>query len=54
MFKTTIYLDREVALRFRQLAQIKKRSQAELIREARADYALRDTRPASPGVGEFG
>jgi hypothetical protein len=53
MIKTTVYLDREVALRFRQLAEAKKRSQAELIREALADYASRDARPAIPGVGEF-
>jgi hypothetical protein len=53
MIKTTVYLDREVALRLRQLAQAKKRSQAELIREALAKYALGDARPAIPGVGEF-
>jgi predicted transcriptional regulator len=53
MVKTTVYLDREVALKFRQLSESKKRSQAELIREALADYARRDSRPAIPGVGEF-
>jgi hypothetical protein len=53
MIKTTVYLDHEIALRFRQLAQLKKRSQAELIREALANYALRDEKPAIPGVGEF-
>ena len=53
MIKTTVYLDREVALRFRQLAQVKKRSQADLIREALADYARRDEKPAIPGIGEF-
>ncbi len=53
MVKTTVYLDREVALRFRQLAEVKGRSQAELIREALANYALSDARPPVPGVGEF-
>ena len=53
MVKTTIYLDQGVALRLRQLAETKKRSQAELIREALADYSMRDERPAIPGVGEF-
>ncbi len=53
MVKTTVYLDREVALKFRQLAEVKGRSQAELIREALANYALSDARPPVPGAGEF-
>ncbi len=53
MVKTTVYLDRELALKFRQLAEVKGRSQAELIREALANYALDDARPAIPGAGEF-
>jgi Ribbon-helix-helix protein, copG family len=53
MVKTTVYLDPDVALRFRQLAEVKGRSQAELIREALANYALGDARPPIPGAGEF-
>ena len=53
MIKTTVYLDPDVALKFRQLAEVKGRSQAGLIREALANYALGDARPAIPGVGEF-
>jgi predicted transcriptional regulator len=53
MVKTTVYLDHEVALKFRQLAEVKGRSQAELIREALANYALGDARLAIPGAGEF-
>jgi hypothetical protein len=53
MIKTTVYLDREVALKFRQLAEVKGRSQAELIREALANYTLSDAPPPVPGAGEF-
>ena len=53
MVKTTVYLDGDVALKFRQLAEVKGRSQAELIREALAEYAIKDARPSIPGAGEF-
>jgi predicted transcriptional regulator len=53
MVKTTVYLDRDVALKFRQLAEVKGRSQAELIREALAQYAIEAARPSIPGAGEF-
>jgi predicted transcriptional regulator len=53
MTKTTIYLDPDLALTLRQLATSEGRAQAELIREALADYARRRKRPAIPGLGEF-
>jgi predicted transcriptional regulator len=53
MTKTTVYLDPDLALTLRQLATSEGRAQAELIREALAEYARRRKRPAIPGVGEF-
>ncbi len=53
MVKTTVYLDAEVALMFRQLSQLEGRSQAELIRDALLEFASRRKRPPIPGVGEF-
>ncbi|HEV2201197.1 MAG TPA: CopG family transcriptional regulator [Bryobacteraceae bacterium] len=53
MTKTTVYLDPELAITVRQLATQEGRPQAELIREALADYARRSKRPAMPGLGEF-
>ena len=53
MIKTTVYLEPEVALSIRQLAQIKGRSQAELIREALAAYSRRASRPRPKGIGRY-
>jgi predicted transcriptional regulator len=53
MTKTTVYLDPDLALTLRQLAASEGRAQAELIREALAEYARRRKRPAIPGIGEF-
>jgi predicted transcriptional regulator len=53
MTKTTVYLDEDLALTLRQLATSEGRAQAELIREALAEYARRRKRPAIPGIGEF-
>ena len=53
MIKTTVYLDSDVALTLRQRAIQEGRSQAELIRDALAQYTLQQKRPAIPGVGEF-
>jgi len=53
MTKTTVYLDEDLALMLRQLATSEGRAQAELIREALAEYARRRKRPAIPGIGEF-
>lgn len=53
MTKTTVYLDSNLALTIRQLAANEGRPQAELIRDALAEYAKRGKRPAIPGLGEF-
>jgi predicted transcriptional regulator len=53
MTKTTVYLDADLAVTLRQLAISEGRAQAELIREALAEYARRRKRPAIPGIGEF-
>ncbi len=53
MTKTTVYLDRDLAVAIRQIAANEGRPQAELIRDALAAYAKRRRRPAIPGVGEF-
>lgn len=53
MVKTTVYLDAEVVVALRQLSQQEGRSQAELIRNALAEFARQRKRPAIPGVGEF-
>lgn len=53
MTKTTVYLDPELAITMRQLATREGRPQAELIREALAEYARRSKRPPIPGLGEF-
>jgi predicted transcriptional regulator len=53
MTKTTVYLNPDLALSLRQLAASEGRAQAELIREALAEYAQRRKRPAMPGLGEF-
>jgi predicted transcriptional regulator len=52
--KTTVYLDDEVALRLRQLAESTGRPQAELIRSALEEYTSRRTAPRRiPGAGEY-
>ena len=53
MTKTTVYLDADLAVTLRQIAALEGRAQAELIREALAEYARRKQRPAIPGLGEF-
>lgn len=53
MTKTTVYLDPDLAVTLRQLAIREGRAQAELIREALAEYARRKKRPEIPGIGEF-
>jgi predicted transcriptional regulator len=53
MTKTTVYLDSNLALAIRQLAANEGRSQAELIRDALAEYTRRGKRPVIPGLGEF-
>jgi hypothetical protein len=53
MIKTTVYLSTDLALTLRQLSAVKRRSQAEVIRDALAEYARHQKRPPIPGVGEF-
>ncbi|HEY1757450.1 MAG TPA: CopG family transcriptional regulator [Bryobacteraceae bacterium] len=53
MVKTTVYLDAEIVVALRQLSQQEGRSQAELIRDALAEFARTRKRPPIPGVGEF-
>jgi predicted transcriptional regulator len=51
--KTTVYLDSDVALILRQMAEAQKRSQAELIRDALHTYTRSAKQPKIPGIGEF-
>jgi predicted transcriptional regulator len=53
MVKTTVYLDPSLALQLKQLATAEGRTQAEMIRDAVADYTRRRKRPLIPGLGEF-
>jgi len=53
MVKTTVYLDAEMVVTLRQISQQEGRSQAELIRDALAEFTRRRKRPPVPGVGEF-
>jgi predicted transcriptional regulator len=53
MTKTTVYLDSDIVLALRQMAETQGRSQAELIRDALGEYTRRSKRPKIPGIGEF-
>ena len=56
MFRTTVYLDDEIALAIRQLAETQRRTQADIIREALRRYvtqARRKGRPRLAGVGAY-
>jgi hypothetical protein len=53
MVKTTVYLNAKIVVALRRLSQQEGRSQAELIREALAEFARLRKRPPIPGVGEF-
>jgi hypothetical protein len=53
MVKTTVYLESDVAIAIRQISAAEGRPQAELIRDALAEWALKRKKPAIPGVGEF-
>jgi predicted transcriptional regulator len=53
MVKTTVYLDPELALALRQLADSRGRSQADLIRQAIARYTRRSVRIQPKGVGQY-
>jgi hypothetical protein len=51
--KTTVYFEEETLLTLRKLAAAEKRSQAEIIRGAVAQYAGRAPRPRLPGLGAY-
>jgi len=53
MIRTTVYLERDVALALRQLAEAEGRSQADLIRDALARYTRHAVRPAPKGIGKY-
>jgi len=53
MTKTTIYLDPEVALALRRLAEAQGRPQAELVREALERYASEAQPPRPKGIGRY-
>lgn len=55
--KTTVYLDADVYRRLKAIAARRGRHAAELVREAVAEYTLRQvpaTRPRSVGAGKSG
>ena len=53
MVKKTVYLDREVAKKIRDLADSQGRSETDLIREALVLYAGQTARPKPKGVGRY-
>ena len=57
MLRTTVFLDEETVLGIRQLAEIEKRSQAEIMRDALQEHvrrALSETPKLEiPGLGAF-
>ena len=56
MLRTTVYLDEEIALAIRQLAETERRTQADIIRDALRRYvnqARRRRRPRLAGVGAY-
>jgi hypothetical protein len=53
MIRTTVYLDALTALALRQLAAVRGRSQAELVRDALTRYMRRAIRPPAKGIGKY-
>jgi hypothetical protein len=57
MFRTTVYLDDEIAVAIRHLAKSQKRSQADIIRDALSRYLKRSeqqaSRPPLRGIGVY-
>jgi predicted transcriptional regulator len=51
--KTTVYLDSDIALALRQMAESQGRSQAELIREALKKFTSNGSRPLPRGLGKY-
>jgi len=53
VIKTTVYLDSDIALTLRQMAEAQGRSQAELIRDALQKYTSDGKRPLPRGLGKY-
>ena len=53
MTKTTVYIEPDVAQALRQLSAAQRRPQAEMIREALANYTRQAPRPALTGIGKY-
>ena len=53
MVKTTVYLESDIALALRRMAEAQGRSQAELIRDALQTYTERGKRPLPSGLGKY-
>lgn len=53
MTKTTVYLDSDLALALRRMAEAQGRSQAELIRDALQKYTSAGKRPLPQGLGKY-
>ncbi len=54
MVRTTVYLEEEIALALRRLAEMTERSQAEIIRDALRKYVNRRQRGTTiPGAGAY-
>jgi predicted transcriptional regulator len=53
MVKTTVYLDNEVALSLRTIAERTGKPQAELVREALRKYTSSQKPPLPAGMGRF-
>jgi predicted transcriptional regulator len=51
--KTTVYLDTDIALALRHMAETQGRSQAELIRDALQTYTRGAKRPLPRGLGKY-
>lgn len=56
MLRTTVYIEDDIALAIRQLAETQKRSQADIIRDALRKYVKqtkRQGRPPLSGIGAY-
>ena len=53
MVKTTVYLDTEIVLSLRRMAESEGRSQAELIRDALERFTHGHKRPLPRGLGKY-
>lgn len=51
--KTTVYLPDSTLVAIKQIAKTQNRSQADVIREALAEYVVTAERPAPRGIGAY-